>query len=180
MNTGSSSLSSVELKAYFECLPANGRSESELSQLRLKLEDEAKSIKKSFANLVCSLQRHIHKTYKVVEYLKISKFFPSDFEESLSYCKDIYEMFGKLSSNFSFFNLDIIKVLTARFGSETNKKKLKKYRKKFRDYSKRRLCECPSDAFGDKEMSEENRYVLKIDKSMILTPLKNWKFYNII
>ena len=116
-----------------------------------------------------NLQLHIKRNWKLEFLVNHLKFFDHKFEEILSDCKDVIEVFSKISQIISFFNYDIIKILTSKFGSETNKKKLKKYRKRFQDYSKRRICECPADAFGNKEASDEAQskyYVLKIDKSM--------------
>ena len=43
------------------------------------------------------------------------------------------------------------------------KKKLKKYKKRFQNYSKRRVCECSKDAFGEAKESD-NIYKIKTDK----------------
>ena len=74
-------------------------------------------------------------------------------------------MFVKLSKYVSFFDFGIFKLLTYKFGSNTSKKKLKKYKGRLREFCERRVCECPSNVFGDAEKGEKV-YVIKIDKSM--------------
>ena len=87
----------------------------------------------------------------------------SNFKESLRACKSLAEVFNHLSDFVSFFNFDLVKLLTHHFGSPAMKKKLKKYKKRFQNYSKRRVCECPKDAFGKAKKSDKI-YKIKTDE----------------
>ena len=155
----------VDLGPYFPYLSAESMSEEELSFHRLQLNEETKKIKKSFASLVLNLQKRVEETSKLDDVVNILTFYDNVYEKLLHDCTSIAEVFRKISSVFSFFDYDLVKLLSRKFGSLSIKKDLKKYKKKFQDYSKRRICECPSDAFGDVQKSEKV-YVLKTDKSI--------------
>ena len=59
----------------------------------------------------------------------------------------------------------IIKLLVQKLNSTAIAKKLKKYKKAFREYSKLRICECPAGAFGSCE-DKEKVYVLKTEMKL--------------
>ena len=155
----------VDLGPYFPYLSAENMSEEELSFYRFQLNEETKKIKKSFASLVFNLQKRVEEMSKVEDVVNILTFYNNAYEKLLCGCNSISEVFRKISSVFSFFDYDLIKLLSRKFGSLSVKKDLKKYKKRFQDFSKRRICECPSDAFGDIPKSEKV-YVLKMDKSV--------------
>ena len=150
-------------------------SETELSHYRLKLEKDTNKIKKSFAALVSNLQYHIRETCKVEDIINHMKFSDRKFDEVLCSCKNVTDVFSDLYKFFSFFDFDIIKMLTSKFGSESCKKKLKKYQKKFREFTKRRVCECPSDTFGNakRPVDASTQYVLKIEDNIKEYTLKD-------
>lgn len=65
------------------------------------------------------------------------------------------EVFNKISKHHSFFDYDIIQHIIQNFGSKSFKKNFQTYKNKFQEFAKRRICKCPSDAFGefdDKEL----------------------------
>lgn len=155
----------MELGPYFPYLSAESMSKEDLSFYCLQLNEETKKIKKHFASLVFNLQKRVEETSKVGDVINILTFYDNVYEKLLQGCTTITEVFRKISSVFSFFDYDLIKLLSRKFGSLGIKKDLKKYKKRFQDYSKRRVCECPSDAFGD-VLKSEKVYVLKTDKSL--------------
>ena len=143
-------------------------SEEEISHYRSKLDHETERIKRSFASLVYCLQDHISTTCKVEDVASYMELYDKPFKEILCDCKEIVELFSRLSDYFSFFDHGIIRMLTQKFGSEACKKKFKKYRKKFQEYSKRCICECPVDAFGDvgNSTSSSSCYVIKVKEDI--------------
>ena len=57
-----------------------------------------------------------------------------------------------------------------KFGTPRNKEALEDFRNSFQDYSKRRICECPSDTFGSGEESEKTlalKSEMEIDKTTV-------------
>ena len=53
-----------------------------------------------------------------------------------------------------FFDCDVLAYLIDKYGSDLIKKRLKEYEGLFKEFSKRRVIECPSNAFGEREESE--------------------------
>ena len=166
MSSGLSPVSIANLEEYFPYLSSKNMSEEEISYHRSKLDQQTERVKKSFASLVYCLQDHISTTYKVKDVASYLAFYDPQFKKiNLCDCKEIVELFFRLSDYFSFFNHEMIRILTHQFGSETCKKKFKKYRKKFQEYSKRCVCECPVDAFGDVG-NKSSCYVIKCKEDM--------------
>ena len=121
-------------------------------------------MKSAFAGLAFKLQKHITQTSKLADLLTILKYLTTEqFEDLETTCSSIEQVFDKLHPFISFFDFEIIKLLTSNLGSGSNKQKLKKYKKMFNEFSKQRVCKCPSDAFGDVNQSERV-LVIKADK----------------
>ena len=78
----------------------------------------------------------------------------------------------------SFFDYKLLKILAKYLGSNEIKKKFKKYKSHFQEFSKRHICECPSDLFGESETADsavekpQKTYVIKIDRSVEKFTLK--------
>ena len=151
----------MDLKPYFPYL-----SPDQSFHLN-KLKDQTNEIIGVFSGLLLQLKHDIESTAKLEDIVlllsqaSISK--DDGFKESLRACKSLAEVFNLLTDFISFFNYDLVKLLTHHFGSPAMKKKLKKYKKRFQKYSKRRVCECPKDAFGEAKESD-NIYKIKTDK----------------
>lgn len=122
-------------------------------------------IKKSFSSVVHDLNMHIQHHCELENVLTLLKSYDRDLGKLLKDCKTLGEVFNKISDIISFFDYDLIKLLGRKLGSVAIKKKLFKYKKRFQDFSKRRVCECPSGAFG-KVKDSEMVYVIKTDKSL--------------
>lgn len=155
----------VDLGPYFPYFPAGSMSKEELSYHLFKLDEQTTKIKRAFSVLVLDLQKSIEETSKLEHVMTLLKFYDKNFEEVSHDCRSIADVFHKISKYASFFDFDLIKHLTQKLGSVAMKKKMFKYKKKFQEFSKCRVCECPSDTFGEVDKSEKV-YVLKIDKSL--------------
>jgi hypothetical protein len=125
------------------------------------LEEHTKKTKRAFANLVLGLQKYLQETEsinRVIDSLKI-------LHVELKGNETWRDLFDVISKYISFFDYDLIKDLIRHFGSPNLKKKLRQYKKMFNEYSKRRVIECPDDAFGDVHETEK-LIKLKTDKDM--------------
>ena len=164
-NTGSSSqYSEVELRSYFPFIS----DEEVLPHYRMKLLDRTEKIKRKFAGLVFDLQKDLKKNNTTLEdIISLAKlhYEQSEIDRLLNGCTTFTEAFGRLSKYFSFFNYSIIKLIVSKLNSTAIVKKLKKYKKAFREYSKLRICECPAGAFGSRE-DDEKVYVLKTEMKL--------------
>ncbi len=159
-------MTAVDLIAYFAHLSLDeNMTEEEKSARRLTLDKETVRLKKKFDSLVLDLQRSIEKSQTIKDVMCILQFYYPKLEAELSDCKTIREVFNQASKYWSFFDYDIVKQLSEKLGTAADKQKLNHFRVDFKEYSKRRICECPVDAFG-KEVRPGQNYVLKVDKSM--------------
>ena len=155
----------VDLGPYFPYLaPNTALSPEELQHYQFELNESTTKLKRRFASLVYDVQRSIEETGKFKDAINLLKYYNPDFDKILKDCTCSHDVFDKLSRFFSFFDYDVIKLLSHKLGSDTIKRKLNSYKKKFQDFSKNRICECPSDIFGDRDQAEKV-YVLKTDKS---------------
>ena len=154
----------MDLHPYF--IPdERHKSEVELSFYNY-LMDQTDEIKGVFSGLLVHLKQDMGSTAKLedVVLLLTSNIKDKGFEEVMYNCKNLSEVFRHLSNFVSFFDFDLVKLLTHHFGSPAMKKELKKYKIRFRNYSKRRVCECPKDAFGEVEEKSDKVYMIKTDK----------------
>ena len=165
--TGSNSIPPVDLHPYFQYFVPDKRheNEEELSFHLNKLMDQTKEIKGVFSGLLVNLKKDMESNAKLddVVLFLINSIKDKGFEEVMYNCKNLPEVFRHLSNFVSFFDFDLVKLLTHHFGSPDMKKKLKKYKIKFQNYSKRRVCECPKDSFGEVEKTDKI-YKIKTDK----------------
>ena len=151
----------MELKPYFPYLSPD-------KSFRLnELMDQTDEIIGVFSGLLLQVKQDIESTAKLEDVVLLlsqaSVCKNSGFKESLRACKSLAKVFNLLTDFVSFFNYGLVKLLTHHFGSPNIKKKLKKYKKRFQKYSKRRVCECPKYAFGEAKESD-NIYKIKTDK----------------
>ena len=165
-----SDMSAVDLIPCFPFLPTDGMSEKEKRFKMRQLQKETERLKAKFTNLVFDLQKSVKEKCTLDDLHSFLTFHEAKFEELLQGCKTIPEAFRKASKFWSFYDRDLIKLMMNRFGTTRNKEALKEFRKKFQDYSKRRICECPSDTFGNEEESEKTlalKSEMKIDKTTV-------------
>ena len=137
----------------------------------MKLLDRTESIQRKFAGLVYDMQKDLEKNDKKLEdIISLAKLHYGnsddlEIDQLFNGCTSLAEAFGRLSKYFSFFNYSIIKLIVSKLNSTAIAKKLKKYKKAFREYSKQRICECPAGAFGSCE-DQEKVYVLKTEMKL--------------
>ena len=155
----------VDLGPHFPYLSPGEMDEDELSYRRNELMDQTNKIKREFSGLLLRLKQDIESTAKLEDVVSLLLFNYKDkgFEEVMHACESLTEVLRQLSNYVSFFNFDPVKLLAHYHGSPAMKKKLKKYKIKFREYSKGRVCECPKNAFGEVEKSDKI-YKIKTDK----------------
>ena len=135
----------------------------------MKLLDRTESIQRKLSSLVFDLQKALvdsqWKLEDVVSLIKVHYQNSDQINKLLDGSESTAEIFGRLSRYFSFFNYGILKLLVHKLNSTAITKKLKKYKKAFREYSKLRICECPVGAFGSCE-DKEKVYVLKTEMKL--------------
>jgi hypothetical protein len=125
------------------------------------LEEHTKKTKRAFSNLVVWLQKNLQETESINKVIDCLKTLNVELKGNETW-RDLFDVISKY---ISFFDYDLIKDLIRHFGSPNLKKKLRQYKKMFNEYSKRRVIECPDDAFGDVHETEK-LIKLKTDKDM--------------
>ncbi len=170
----SSDIPPVDLVAAFPYLKNSEMSDEELDHYRTKLHQETKAIKSKFDRLVSKLQQTVKKSYEVTDIAPSLKSHEEHFKKPLCECSSVSDVFDNAASIWSFYDYRIIKDLINQFGAQSDKDNLEKYKDIFRAYSKRRICECPNDAFGVQKKSEKC-FALKTDENMNSLTLKQLK-----
>ncbi len=176
VGSGSRNSPAVDLGPYFPYLTPEERENSYYLQ---ELKEKTESIQNEFESLVIKLQRDIENSesygYKdVVNLLSLKK--NTNFEEVLKDCQNLAEVLIRIKKYFSFFDYGLIKHLAHNFGSSDFKKKLKKYKKRFQNYAKHRVCEYPRNAFGNVKDSEKV-YKIKIEEDIRILTGENLERY---
>ena len=155
-NYNFSVLSLVDLIPHFPSLPTHGMSEDEKKIKMNKLYQENEQIKTRFVNLIFGLQKSVQESYTFDDFLSLLNLHDMKFEENLlKGCDTVTEAFRRVSRFCSFHDHHIVKLWIKKFGGRKNKEALKSFKQKIQEYSERRVCECPSNAFGNAEKSEE-------------------------
>ena len=158
----------VDLVAKFPylCDKTNKMSEKEKRKLHMRLYKETKTIKTEFAGLVFDLKQSVKKSDQVEDIVIILNSREKEFETLLLGCTTVAEVFYRVTPYWSFYNFDIIQLLTEKLGTKSDKQKLERYITKLREYAcERMVCDCPIDAFGVKEQHEKC-FAVKTDKNM--------------
>ena len=126
----------------------------------LQLDRETTKIKARFADLIFDLFKEIEASHTFDDIVKVLKLHDQNINQILCNCKTMEEVLPQISKFWSFYDSDIIRLLTTTLGSSTAKKKFKRFIRKFHEYSSRFVSECPSDAFG--AVDEEAGRVCKL------------------
>ncbi len=156
----------VGLVAKFPYLRDKKMSEKEKRKLCMRLYKETEAIKDKFASLVIDLKQSVEKSHQVEDSIIILNSREKEFETLLLGCTNVMEVFSRVTPHWSFYSFDIIRLLTEKLGTSSDKQRLYSYIAKFREYAcGRMVCDCPTDAFGVKEKNEEY-FAVKTDKSM--------------
>lgn len=120
------------------------------------------------------LLRTLEKKKKIdpKEVINILQYEDEDFAPYLKDCDNLGDVFNDASEYWSFFNYDLVELLSNRFGSVANGWVMKKYTMKFKEYSKRRLRDVPMDSFGY-DYEKKKDYILKTNKNMKVLTVDN-------
>ena len=120
-------------------------------ELKERLKESTESIMKEYGSLFLAFftsLKNRHSVEDVKTYLKVVLTVHNDdsneqqFEvKQASTMNEVFDVIGDYSS---FMNYDLIEDLIGLLGSDEDKERLKSYKKKFAEYAKRRLYECPS------------------------------------
>ena len=89
----------------------------------------------------------------------------ASFHEVFKECDSIDKLFNEGGKHWSFFDYALIKLLIDCLLEENHELnlRLKSYITDFKKYARRRVCECPSNVFGDEEENEKT-LVFKIEE----------------
>ena len=121
-----------------------------------QLLQETEQIKNGFVRLFHGLQKSIQKSHTLNDLLCLLNLHGMNFEEELlEGCDTLTEAFRRVFRFSSFYDYHITKLWIKKFGGKKNKEALKNFRQEIQKYSKRQVHECPSNAFGKVEKSEE-------------------------
>ena len=144
----------MDLTPCFPFLATDDLSKGEKDFQRQQLYSETQDIKRKFASLVFNLKKNAEKFHSVKDVKNVLIYHDRNFEKLLQGCGTIPDAFVEASKYWSFFDHGIIKLLIKELGTNSNKKKFRQFQEMFQEYSRRRICECPSNVFGEKEKSE--------------------------
>ena len=153
--------------------------EDRISMLEQRLYHETNKLKFQFASLMYDLVEDLEKRLSTEKIRKAIVFYDSNFKNVLSNCTSFDSVFLEVREFVSFFDYDLLEHLIDKFGSESIKKVLDEYKGHFEAFAKRRVTECPSNAFdGCERESSEKVLVLvadKIIKDLTVEELKKFK-----
>lgn len=110
-----------------------------------------------------NLQKHLEKKLRADDVVNFLVFYDKHLETLLTDCTSVGQVFRKMAKFVSFFDFDLLDSLIKELGSDTIKRKFEEYKESFESFSRRRVYECPNNAFGSVEESEKV-FVLKTDK----------------
>ena len=175
----------ADIDQYFPYLrPNSAIPKDQLLMLKERLYEETDKLKFNFASLMLELKRDLERKrdldrrLSVEEVVDILVFYDKKFAGVFAECTSFSDVFHKVRDFVSFFDYDLLEHLIDRYGSDAIKKELDKYKDYFLEFSKRRIIECPSNAFSDHNSgSSENVLVLFADKiieNLTLDELKNF------
>ena len=169
MYTGLLSLSTAgDHTQYFPYLQeSSALSKERLSMLKENLYRETNRLKFKFASLMLKVQKDLESKRLPEKEFNILVFYDKNYAGVFHECTDFSSIFRKLRDFVSFFDYDLLEQLINEFGSDAIKTELDKYKGDFQVFSKRRVIECPSNAFADHDSgSPEKVLVVVADKNI--------------
>ena len=147
--------------------------------LQQRLYQETNKLKFQFGSLMYDMVEDLEKQLSTEKIRNALVFYDSNFKNVLSNCTSFDSVFLKVREFVSFFDYDLLEHLIERFGSDSIKKVLDEYKGHFKAFAKRRVTECPSNAFdgGEQESSEKVLVLVadKIIKDLTVEELKKFK-----
>ena len=156
----------VKLRSNFPFLQLTEFPEDEIEQHLLDLYHETDIMKRKFQRLIFKLKQYIRANFTIEEVVEVLLDYDKNrFKMLLSDCNSVADVLDKISDHYSFYDYSVIKVLTQNLGSNANKTNLQKYKTRFREFWKRRICKIPSDALSDVK-DEGEKFKVKLDKEL--------------
>ena len=156
------------LSSYFPYFSteSNTMSGKDFDTYLYNLDRHTSKVKAAYSAVICDLQKDLERNSTFIKVINCLKAYDKTFCDKLKLadCGSIEVVFSKIIDHLSFFDLEMITVLTNLCSSYTENR-VNEYKTMFEKYSKRRVVECPSDAFGDAEELEKV-YVLKTDRNL--------------
>ena len=151
-------------------------SNDHLLMLKECLYEETDKLKLNFASLMLDLKRDLEQRLSVQEVVDFLVFYDKKFVGVFVECTSFSDVFRKVRGFVSFFDYDLLEHLIDRYGSDLIKKELDEYKGYFLEFSKRRVTECPSNAFSDSGSSEKVLVLIadKIIEDLTLDELKKF------
>lgn len=157
----------------FPFLNTPSLSESQQSDLTVRLEEDYRKITLQYANLTSSLRQslchrqitpvmlagYLMEVRTLTPITKSEKHELGDHYQEIKNAKDVMEVFEILHNYSSFFDYDIIEFLINQVGCSEVEQKLKSYKVCFEEYCKRHVFECP---FYSQKNSKSSDIVVKI------------------
>ena len=150
--------------------------------LKERLFEETNKLKWNFASLMFDVQMDLEKRLSVQQVIDILVFYDKNLAGVLAECTTMSVVFRKVRDFVSFFDYDLLEYLINKFCSDSIKKELELYNDHFQEFSKRRVTQCPSNAFDEGDGSEcessEEVVVIYADKNieeLTLDELKKFK-----
>ena len=162
-SSSSSAAVATRERSSFPHLPTAALSEDGRLSLMGRLLRESGKIQGQFAHLVFatveSLKDRVELSRLVCflqecPLLQHRKGAESNYVADLEGAKSIYDIFKVIRTFYSFFGYNLMEEIIATFGTDDDKRRLAEYEPLFTEFCKRRVYECPIDAFGRKSKDD--------------------------
>lgn len=168
-----------QVKEDFPFLDVSSLSEDEQIALKQQLRAETERIKIEFSNFTTAIRDSLESRIPLDEIkdtlLSLDAFIdgvgttvldPQDVHD-IKGAKTVSGVFIILHKYVSFFNYDIIVVLSSQYGTEDDKLKLKDYLRKFEAFCLRNVYEVPSKAYSNSPRPEAANVVIKCAENVV-------------
>ena len=147
-----------------------------------RLSKDTDDIKNKFIALETRLRRALRLETTAKEIIRIISRKDDKYREAFKDCDTIDELLDEAEQHWSFFDYDLIQLLIGCIFEDEHPLmvRLKAYISYFKEYARRRICECPSNVFED-EKKNGKIVVFKIEEcnfeKMTLDELKKLCFH---
>ena len=163
----------------FPCVDVSGLTPEQKQELRSRLRVESQDIMFKFQQLLSTIyeslrERNICVNRLVTHLLSLGAFDPvskdsqkpllKTFFQELQKAESIEDVLWVIRDYFSFFNYHVIEHIVNGLGTAQDRVELQNYKNDFRQYSKRRIYECPP-VFGPISDADHTDLVLKVDSA---------------
>ena len=156
-SSSSSAAAATKERPSFPHLPTAALSEHHRDVLEGRLSLQSERLLTQFGNLVYATSQSLKGRVEVddlVELVLEHTFEPlkegvcKEFQSSLLTAKSLREFFNVIRPYHSFFDYRLIELLVATFGTDDDKRRLAEYEEQLTEFCRRRVYECPIEAFG--------------------------------